>query len=142
MLIERSARVPYTAERMYALVNDVPSYQEFLPWCESSGILESREGCYRAYLRLGSKLLRLCFVTENYLDPGRSVQLRLVRGPFRRLEGVWSFEPLGEAECRVGCRLDFEFRGRWAHRVLAPVFGRLADSMLDSFVERAGALYG
>ena len=40
--VDRTAMVPYSAEQMYALVDDVEIYPEFLPWCTGSK-LKSRE---------------------------------------------------------------------------------------------------
>lgn len=42
--ISRTALVPYSAEQMYQLVNDVQSYPQFLPGCTGSRILESTLG--------------------------------------------------------------------------------------------------
>ncbi|MCO1589741.1 type II toxin-antitoxin system toxin RatA, partial [Escherichia coli] len=42
--ISRTALVPYSAEQMYQLVNDVQSYPQFLPGCTGSRILESTPG--------------------------------------------------------------------------------------------------
>lgn len=35
--ISRTALVPYSAEQMYQLVNDVQSYPQFLPGCTEVG---------------------------------------------------------------------------------------------------------
>ena len=38
--ISRTALVPFSAEQMYQLVNDVKSYPDFLPGCTGSRVLE------------------------------------------------------------------------------------------------------
>ena len=142
MRVARGARLPYAGLRMYGLVNDVPAYPEFLPWCTSSGILEEKGKLRKAFLCVGFKLLRFRLVTQNRLIPGRHIDMRLLEGPFRHLRGAWDFDALGEAECQVTFHMDFELQGRLARRVWDPMFGRLADSMLDAFAARARTLYG
>jgi ribosome-associated toxin RatA of RatAB toxin-antitoxin module len=51
--VQRSEWVPYTAEQMFHLVNDVESYPEFLPHCRSARILESRDGTDQGHDRTG-----------------------------------------------------------------------------------------
>ena len=54
--ISRTALVPYSAEQMYQLVNDVQSYPQFLPGCTGSRILESTPGPV-SYTHLHSRSL-------------------------------------------------------------------------------------
>ena len=71
------------------------------------------------------------------LDPDRSVTMRLERGPFKSLEGVWSLRPVGDAGCEVTLRLRFEFANRLTGMMFAPVFEQTAGSLVDAFVARA-----
>ena len=41
--VKKSVLLWYSAREMYELVVDVESYPKFLPWCESSTILEQHE---------------------------------------------------------------------------------------------------
>ncbi|MFO8152993.1 type II toxin-antitoxin system RatA family toxin [Thioalkalivibrio sp.] len=140
--IQRSAWVPYSAEQMFDLVNDVGSYPEFLPHCRSARVLESREDQVKATIELATGALHKSFTTVNHLDYPRRIEMRLVQGPFRRLQGAWSFSQEAARGTRVGLDLEFEFAGRLMALAIGPVFHHVANSLVDAFVQRAREVYG
>ena len=138
--IHQSAVVGFSAEQMFALVNDVPQYPMFLPWCEQAECLAATPEAMRARLTVAKGRLRYSFTTENRLFPPHRIELHLVDGPFRKLYGVWSFSdtPLG---CRVMLDLHFEFANRLLSATLSPLFKAIAGSLVNSFKQRAESLY-
>lgn len=140
--VKRSAILPYPAQAMYALVDDVESYPEFLPWCRAARVVARDGQLCRASLQVARGGFTGWFTTENTLDPPRRIALKLVDGPFRTLEGAWSFEPLGEDACKVTLDLRFEFENRALDFMVGPLFQQIGDSLLDAFVRRAEALHG
>lgn len=140
--IQRSAVVPYTAEQMFDLVNDVPAYPEFLPFCRAAAVLTQSSHEIKARLELAKGALHKSFTTRNQLDPPRRIEMHLLDGPFKRLHGTWSFAREGERRTRVALDLEFEFSNRLMGLALGPVFHQLANSMVDAFVQRAQVLYG
>lgn len=137
--IARSAIVEHSAGEMYALVEDIEAYPEFLPWCTAARVLERVPGRTRATLTVGIGGLSHAFTTLNENQPGEAIALHLVSGPFRRFEGRWRFVPLGERACRIEFSLEYEFSSRTLGRLLSPLFDGIADSMVDAFVRRAGS---
>ena len=135
--ISRSALVNHSVERMFALVNDIPAYPRRFRWCEGARVLEEGPDRMVARLDLGLGGLRTWFTTENLLTPPRSIDMRLVDGPFRRLSGLWEFHALDESACRVTLTLDFEPTVRMLAPALAIGFQGLADRMVDDFVRVA-----
>ena len=135
--VTRSALVPLSAERLYELIVDIERYPEFVPGCKLARIEQRGEREVVATLGVRRGALDAEFTTRNELDPGRSVTMRLVRGPFKALEGLWTLRPLGEAGCEVSLRLRFEFANRLAGAMFAPVFEETAKSLVDAFVARA-----
>jgi len=141
--IHHSVLVPYTCAQMFALVRDVPRYPEFLPWCPSSsespgpgpGQVEARVDI--AYLGVRSH-----FKTRNTNQPDSSIDLVLVDGPFRSLQGRWQFQPLGTGGCKVTLDLEYGFAAGLLARAVAPVFDRVANSLIDAFAARARQLHG
>ena len=135
--IERSALLPYPAAEVYALVNDIEGYPQYLKWCKAAEVEESGDGLMVAKLTLAGRGIKQTLVTRNSLVPHRSISMTLARGPFKRLSGKWTFTPLGEG-CRVRLALEFEPK-----RSLFSVFGtahllnRVADETLDAFARRA-----
>lgn len=81
------------------------------------------------------------FTTCNRLNPPERIELRLVDGPFRYLEGAWQFTTLREDACKVALRLEFEFANALLRATIGPVFNRIADTLVDSFCQRARQVY-
>jgi ribosome-associated toxin RatA of RatAB toxin-antitoxin module len=141
-LVERSVLVGHSAQQMYALVDRVEDYPQFLPWCSASR-LEYRDGTVtRAAVSIDFRGFAVTFRTENRTNPSESIEIRLLSGPFRTLDGTWRFIALAAAACRVDFRLHYEFSSRLLERPAAPVFGYIANTLVDAFVRRADKLYG
>ena len=136
-VVDRSMLAPYGADRMYALVDDVESYPQFLPWCERTQVSLREPGRTVATIHANFHGLRQQFTTENTNRPGEHIDIALVSGPFRTLRGHWHFTPLGGDGCRVEFRLEYQFASRVLEKLAGPVFHRIADSFVDAFVRRA-----
>jgi len=146
--VKKSVLLWYSPREMYALVTAVEDYAKFLPWCERGELLEQHEGGVTARLHLHYAGLRHAFTTRNIHVADELVQLDLVDGPFSLLEGTWRFAALampGNADVQA-CRIDFEMRYAFSSKpleaVLSPVFDRVANTFVDSFVRRAEQVYG
>jgi len=140
--IQRTALLPYPAQALYDLVNDVASYPQFLPWCSAAEVLESDATRMRATLKVGRAGLSQQFTTCNTLRPGESIEMKLEQGPFRALHGVWSFQALNENACKITLDLSFEYSGALVKATLGPLFNQAATTMVDAFCQRAKQLYG
>ena len=127
---------------MFELVADVESYPKFLPWCGSAHSESLTEDEDHATVEIAKGRIRKSFTTRNLLDRGRSIKMHLVKGPFRHLEGVWRFEALSEAACKVSLTLDFEFSNRLVEATLGRAFGEIANTLVDAFCKRAVQVYG
>lgn len=138
--VERAAVVPYSAKAMFDLVNDVARYSEFLPYCRSSRVLERVDDRMLARIELAKGALHKSFTTRNRLQPNSSIHLELVEGPFRSLQGLWTFDDLAECRARVALDLEFEFSNRLIALAVGPIFHHLANSLVDAFVQRARLL--
>ena len=141
-IVDKSALVPYSAEEMYALVADIPAYGTFLPWCGGARILEQQADRVVAVIDIAYKNIHKSFTTENRLVPGEKIGMNLLDGPFRYLRGQWSFTVLDAQASKIGLHLEFEFANMLVAMAMGPVFGGMADSMVDSFRRRAEQVYG
>lgn len=140
--VQRTARVPYTAEQMFDLVNDIESYPRFLHWCSGARIDVRQGSTVEATLDIGVLGFRRSFRTRNTLArPGR-IQIELVSGPFRRLRGEWKFTPISEGGSDVSLTLQFEVTLSPFGTVFAKVFEELAGAQMNAFTERAVKIYG
>ena len=122
---------------MYALINDIERYPEFVPGCTAARIESQKPGEMVATLNIRKGPLRTEFTTRNLLEPDKRVLMQFVSGPFRVLEGLWTLTPLGDLGCRVELEMRFEFANRAAGTLFEPLFEGTAASLVDAFVKRA-----
>jgi ribosome-associated toxin RatA of RatAB toxin-antitoxin module len=147
--VKKSVLLWYSPAEMYRLVIDVPRYPDFLPWCDRADVLEQHADGMTARIGLAYAGVRHAFTTRNRHQPDRQVLVQLVDGPFSLLEGSWVFAPLGRPggddpsdACRIEFDLRYAFSSRPLETVLSPVFDKVANSFVDSFVTRAEQVYG
>ncbi|MCG6887045.1 MAG: type II toxin-antitoxin system RatA family toxin [Proteobacteria bacterium] len=140
--VSKSALVPYTAEQMYKLVDDIPAYAKFLPWCDKAREIKRTDTEVEASLDISHSGVRKSFTTRNILGKNSQIEMQLVEGPFKFLNGVWNFEPLGETGSKVSLDLEFEFSNKLLGMTFGPVFNKMASSLVDSFIQRAQKVYG
>jgi ribosome-associated toxin RatA of RatAB toxin-antitoxin module len=137
--ISRTAIVEHSAEAMHALIEDIEAYPRFLPWCREARVLERGAAGTLASLTVGLRGLRQSFTTRNLSQAGRSIDMRLVEGPFHSFAASWRFTPLADGACRIEFAMQYEFSSRVLARVLEPLFQGIADTMVDAFIRRADA---
>lgn len=140
--IRRNALVPYSPAQMFDLVNDIESYPKFLPGCRTATVHSRDEDTIKASLELAKGAVRKSFTTCNRLQSNKMIEVRLVEGPFRHLEGFWRFDALESGATRVSLDLEFEFANRLVGLAIGPVFNQIANTLVDSFVRRAREVYG
>ena len=135
--VKRSALIAESPARMYALVNDIERYPEFVPWCTAARVDARKDGEVVATLTIKRGPVKSEFTTRNLLEPEKRVLMQFVSGPFRVLEGLWTFTALGDLGCRVELEMRFEFANRLTNALFAPLFEDTAASLVDAFVKRA-----
>lgn len=140
-VIDRSALVPYSATAMYALVNAVEAYPQFMEGCVGARILYETETEMEARLELAKGGLRYAFTTRNRLQPPECIELSLIEGPFDHFSGRWRFHPLSEGACKVTLHLEFNMNGRLRNFAARTLFSGVANNLVDALVQRAHALY-
>ncbi|BDX01754.1 MAG: type II toxin-antitoxin system RatA family toxin [Marinomonas sp.] len=139
--IERFAHVNYSCEQMFALVNDIDGYPEFLPGCMSSTLISKTPTEIVASLEVGKGPVRQSFTTKNYLQACNKIEMTLVKGPFKSLHGVWTFTELSPTSCKIMLSIQFELSGMLKF-AFGGVFSQIANTMVDSFSKRAKVVYG
>ena len=139
--ISKSVLVPYSAAQMFAVVDDVEAYPSFLPWCKSARVLSRNGDELRAEIEMARGAIHKSFSTCNRRQQDKMIEIRLLEGPFRHLDGFWRFDALGEKACKVSLDLDFEFSSRLVGMALGPVFSQIAHTLVDAFQKRAVAIY-
>ena len=140
--IQRSALLPYPAQALFDLVNDVRAYPQFLPWCAVGEVLEQSDEHMLAALTVAKGSVSQRFLTKNTLNPGRGIEMSVREGPFTDLHGIGEFKALGEKACKISLDLTFEYAGPLVKATLGPLFTQAANTLVDAFCQRAKQLYG
>ena len=139
--IRRSALVPYSTMQMFALVNDIEAYPVFLPWCRGARITSSDPHQLTATIEVAKGPVAKRFSTRNTLIQDQRIDMQLLDGPFRKLQGVWSFSEDPSGLCHISFALDFEYSSTLIAVTLGPLFEHAADRLVQSFCRRAEELY-
>lgn len=141
-LIKHSAWTHYSAEQIYQLVNEVEKYPEFLPWCQSTRVIETKEDTMLVQVGIAWMGLHKTFSTENQLFPHRRIIIRLVNGGFNHLEGIWQFNHAEQGGCRIDFTLDFSLKNKLTDFMLQPFIHSISTNLIHAFTERAKKIYG
>lgn len=139
--IKKSVLVLHSAEKMYALVDRVEDYPQFLPWYGKTEILSRTDTELKARLHMDYMGINQSFATHNHNQPPRQIQMNLLEGPFKSLHGTWQFVDLGDGMCQIEFTLHYELTGLLS-RMIAPVFSVVTNRLVDAFVQEANRRYG
>lgn len=140
--VQRSVLVPYSRSQMFELVADVDRYPEFMPWCGGTTVHRHDEHGMEASITISIAGIKQTFTTRNEHDKPALITFHLVNGPFSKLTGTWEFQELAETACKVVYTMEYAFSSRTLETVVGPIFNRIATSFIDSFTQRAQAVYG
>lgn len=140
-LVEKTVLVEHTPAQMYALVDDVEAYTQFLPWCAKAELKYRDEHKTVGTLHIDFLSVKSHFTTENTKSFPSAMTMTLVDGPFRRFDGQWHFTALGDHACKIEFRLNYEFSSKLFEKVIGPVFSRIANTFIEAFVQRAAQVY-
>jgi len=141
-IVEKSVLIGHSAAQMYGLVADVDAYPQFLPWCSATEVRLLDAHSAVATLHVNYHGLRLHFTTENRMEAGALIEMKLANGPFRHLDGYWRFVPLSGEACKIEFQLNYELSGKLVDKIAGPVFSHIANTLVEVFVKRAATLYG
>lgn len=139
--VEKTVLVAHTAEQMFTLVDAVEDYPEFLPWCGGVDLQWRTEGSTSATLHINYHGIKQHFTTENSKKFPIRMDIALVNGPFRSLQGHWQFTALSPQACKIEFRLTYEFANALLDKMIAPVFSHIANTFVDAFVLRAERVF-
>jgi ribosome-associated toxin RatA of RatAB toxin-antitoxin module len=142
VLVQKSVLVGHSAQQMFALVDAVEAYPEFLPWCDGTKVIHRDATRTRATLNINYHGAKQSFTTENTKEPPRLMSIRLVEGPFKVLDGEWRFTSLAESACKIEFCLHYEFSSKILEVLVGPVFTYIANTLVDAFVHQADKVYG
>ena len=140
--VDRTALVPHTPEQMFALVEDFEKYPQFVPWVAGAELLEHGVDIVVARLDMHRSGLRARFTTRNTLHRPSEIRMQLVDGPFRSLDGRWTFHPIANRGTKVDLKINFDLANPMMNLLVGRTFEKSCGELVDAFVARARAVYG
>lgn len=140
-LVEKSVLLPFSAEQMFVLVDNVAEYPQFLPWCGGTkvSVIDARK--IRATVDINYHHVKQSFTTENVRVASQSIDITLLDGPFKHLDGSWHFISLTPTACKIEFKLNYEFSNKLLEKVVGPVFHYIASTFVEAFIKRAELVY-
>ncbi len=135
--VNKSVLVEHSAAAMFALVDRVEDYPQFLPWCGGTEVNWRDDKTTVATIHIDYMGVKQRFTTENSKLVPAEMNLSLKEGPFSHLEGHWRFLPLSETACKIEFALSYTFSSRVLETLLTPVFNHITNTFVDAFVSRA-----
>jgi ribosome-associated toxin RatA of RatAB toxin-antitoxin module len=139
--VRKIVLVNHSAKKMFHLVDYVEDYPLFLKWCGGTKVLERNDTITKASIHIQYSGVNQSFTTQNTKHNHDRIDLKLIDGPFKRLEGYWIFTPIHEDACNIEFHLHYEFSNFILDKLISPVFGKIANTFVDSFVAQADKIY-
>lgn len=140
-VVEKSVLIDYSVSQMFELVDRVEDYPTFLPWCSATELLARTDDKTAGRIHINFQGIKANFSTENAKEVPRWMNIALLDGPFKTMDGGWRFTPLSDTACKVEFRLHYEFSSKLLEKVLGRIFNHLAETLVESFVKRARQIY-
>ena len=141
-VVHKTVFLGYSAEQMFDLVANVADYPKVLPWCGAGKVLEQSDTRLVASVGINFHGVKQSFTTANTNTRPTQMAMKLVDGPFKVMDGLWTFKALRDDACKVEFDLRYEFSSVILEQLIGPVFSMIANSMVDSFCKRAETVYG
>jgi ribosome-associated toxin RatA of RatAB toxin-antitoxin module len=140
-LVEKSVLLSFSAEQMFGLVDNVADYPKFLPWCGGTSVTVIDDNKIRATVDINYHHVKQSFTTENVRLVPQRIDIALINGPFKRLDGSWHFIALSPSACKIEFRLNYEFSNKLLEKVVGPVFHYIASTFVEAFIKRAEVMF-
>jgi len=135
--IQQTLKANCKAEDLYKVISDFESYPEFLPWCKNAKILDQKKNDTEVDIEIAKGSLSKSFTTINHLKKNKSMEMKLEKGPFKKLEASWKVVAKDKQHCEVQFNIDYEFSNLITRKLVGPVFAQVAEELTQAFIDRA-----
>ena len=139
--VKKNVIVNHSIEKMFNLVDRIEDYPLFLPWCGASKIIERNDLITKASIQIKYSGINQSFTTQNTKNYPHRIDLKLIDGPFKVLEGCWIFKSINEDSCSIEFDLHYEFSNFILDKLISPIFSKIANTFVDGFVAQADKIY-
>lgn len=112
MRVTKNIIVPFTASKMYDLINDIDSYPIFLPWCSATEIHSKSSTSLEATIHVNKGPVNYSITTQNTMRENELINMQYKTGPFKYCVGSWQFKPQQQNSCQVIFDIEYEFKNK------------------------------
>lgn len=140
--LSKTVTLHYSPQAMFDLVADIPRYPDFLPYCDSASMVNKGNNIVQGTLKVGYRGVYYTLVTLNQLVPPKHINIKFIEGPFKTLNGRWSFQALPSGGCEIILQLQYEFKNFMLKLLLDRIMAPAVEMVVNRFVQRAREKYG
>jgi ribosome-associated toxin RatA of RatAB toxin-antitoxin module len=136
MQIKKEAIILKDIETVFKIVNKVDLYKNFVPFCIDSVILSEDTNKMKARLDFNLKGLSTSFTTENTIKENEYIEMKLVDGPFKYLDGKWEFKKIADKTI-IFLTINYEAESKIVEYTIGKSLEKITNYLVQAFVEES-----
>jgi len=139
MKIKKEAIILEDIEKVFNIVNRVDLYKNFVPYCVDSIIISEENNQMQARLDFNIKGLKTTFTTQNTIENNKIIQMKLVDGPFKYLDGEWKFTEIDD-KTLIELKINYEVQSKIIDYTISKSLEKIMDYLVKAFVSESKKL--
>ena len=136
MIIKKEAIILKDIETVFDIVNRVNLYKNFVPYCTESKILSEDDKFMEAKLDFNLKGLSTSFTTRNEIKINQSINMKLIDGPFKFLDGVWDFKSV-DGKTIIYLHINYEAENKIVEYTVGKSLDKITNYLVKAFIDES-----
>ena len=136
MIIKKEAIILKDIETVFDIVNRVNLYKNFVPYCTESKILSEDDKSMEAKLDFNLKGLSTSFTTRNEIKKNQSINMKLIDGPFKFLDGVWDFKSV-DGKTIIYLHINYEAENKIVEYTVGKSLDKITNYLVKAFIDES-----
>ena len=136
MLIKKEVIILKDRKTVFNIVNRVNLYKNFVPYCIDSEILLEENDQMEARLDFNLKGLTTSFTTRNKIKGNESITMKLIEGPFKKLDGKWEFKEI-ENKTIIFLTINYEAKNKIIEYAIGKSLEKITTYLINAFVSES-----
>ena len=136
MLIKKEAIILKDRKTVFNIVNRVDLYKNFVPYCVDSKIIFEENNEMEAKLNFNLKGLTTSFTTRNKINDNESIEMVLIDGPFKKLDGKWEFKEV-DNKTIIFLTINYEAENKIVEYTVTKSLEKITNYLVSAFVSES-----
>ena len=136
MIIKKEAIILKDIETVFDIVNRVNLYKNFVPYCTESKILSEDDKFMEDKLDFNLKGLSTSFTTRNEIKKNQSINMKLIDGPFKFLDGVWDFKSV-DGKTIIYLHINYEAENKIVEYTVGKSLDKITNYLVKAFIDES-----